>query len=124
MDTSKFMMGITGSLTLSRTQCGLRAHTKLRKQVIKSIVITFSLCLPPIVLSEASAPQEMWDPIFGLKYQPGIVKFEVLPDRFVASCHELSNANWDRKSWTFARVNAGGSEYTVIGGYFIKRATQ
>ncbi|MGB6945083.1 MAG: hypothetical protein WBE37_21980 [Bryobacteraceae bacterium] len=125
MGILKFMMARIGSPTSCNRRCGRRTPIKWRRQVIRLIGTGFSLALFLIALALAApAPQQLRDPIFRLIYDPAIVKFGPVPDRIAASCPELTNAKWDRKMWVFAQVNPVGSQYAVIGGYFVKRAAQ
>ena len=70
----------------------------------------------------AAHPAQATDPIFGLTYDPASISFEAAPPDLASTCPDLTNQKWDRKMWVFGKIVDSGSQFLVIGGYYITRA--
>lgn len=70
----------------------------------------------------ADASSRVTDPIFGLKYDPASVAFDPAPADLVLTCPDLTNQKWDRKMWVFGKAEDSGSDFLVIGGYYVDRS--
>jgi hypothetical protein len=68
-------------------------------------------------------PASVKDPIFGLSYSSEQAHFDEAPPDLLSACSALTNEKWDRRLWLFARVTSEGTEYDVLGGFYVKRGT-
>jgi hypothetical protein len=63
--------------------------------------------------SRAPVYRDMADPIFGLKFDPKQVHFDVAPKKILDRCSELQG----RTLWVFAHAVNGKDEYFIVSGY-------
>ena len=88
-------------------------------RLIGTILSAFILLA--LVVGGASPLPQASDPIFGLKYDSLVVKFEPAPAQLYTACKELMDARLGRKLWIFARTGNPNDQYVVVGGYYLKR---
>ncbi|HME21230.1 MAG TPA: hypothetical protein VKI44_07735 [Acetobacteraceae bacterium] len=70
------------------------------------------------------------DPLFGLSFSPDEVKFEPATPDLIASCPDITNKGWTRRSWVFAQAEApdgtasqSNGIYVIVGGFFVARSS-
>lgn len=73
-------------------------------------------------LAADKPPSVLKDPIIGLRYDTGQVRFERLPAKAIADCETLrDNENRSTVWYLYAQVkDAAGRKYFIIGGYEIR----
>ena len=104
---------------------GQAPASALRNQNTKYTGIVLSACLVlALPLCASSWLPQATDPIFGLKYDPTSVQFERLPTDIYSTCTELTNQQWDRRMWIFARTTGADDQYLVVGGFYLKRGSK
>lgn len=90
-----------------------------------SAINRLTLCIAACYVcpgAQAAAPGRIDDPVFGLSYSIQRVHFESAPPALANACREvLTNANWDRRLFIYAHNDSSGTEYYVLGGYYVRR---
>jgi hypothetical protein len=78
--------------------------------------IYISCILMPAITGLSASDQtyrDMVDPVFGLKFDPKQVHFDVVPKKLFDRCKELHSG----PLWVFAHAVIGGEEYFIVSGY-------
>lgn len=92
---------------------------------MRSIVARILLALLCVVeLSGATKLVRPRDPIFGLAYDPSRAALEAADDDLLKRCPDLANGRWTRRMWVFARTGDANARYTIVGGYYVRRAAK
>ena len=73
------------------------------------ICVGLPLTVPWTATSIPRNGSQMTDPVFGVQFDPVLVRYQATPRAVLSLCH-LSR---DRVYWTFAHVRKGGAEYFV-----------
>jgi len=89
--------------------------------IARNLVGGVAVLLAVVCSSAQAQPSRLIEPLFGLSYAPGKVRFEPLPDEVVRRCPGLFNAQWDRRLWVFGTTEHHGTNYWVVGGYYLAR---
>lgn len=75
------------------------------------LLCLIALCLAAVFT--ARAQKLMSDPLFGISYDPGVVRFEEAPARISKECSELR----DQKTWVYCRAKLGDVDYFIVSGF-------
>lgn len=96
------------------------AH-KLR-QLASALALAIS-AVSIAVAAELPQPRLLQEPILGLRYEPGKIKFDPLPAAELSKCAELiaDDATLHSHFWIFAATQDAGKTYYLIGGYYARR---
>lgn len=93
------------------------------KRLIKScLTVSIAFCSGAIA-EPVREPKVLVEPILGLRYEPGKVRFEPLPRDEFAKCGELvgDDEKWASHFWIFALAQDAGRTHYVVGGYYSRR---
>ncbi|MDE1148052.1 MAG: hypothetical protein PW843_15735 [Azospirillaceae bacterium] len=91
---------------------------------MRSIAGIFSvlLILGPFLAFAKEVPH-LTDPVFGLKYDPAHVKFDEAPTSLMTRCPNLANDRWDNRLWIYGQQDEAGTQYLIVGGLYVEKAT-
>ena len=65
------------------------------------------------IIGSVAIPRMMDDPLFGLTYSPGHVRFEAAPASIGQSCPSLRG----RQLWTYAKWEERNRQYWIVSGF-------
>lgn len=113
-----------GSPTLSNRISGQDHRTEWRSPVTQFIagIISLLLLLTPAA-ALAKAGIKLIDPVFGLKYDATRIKFEEAPPSLTTRCPALTSQMWDSRLWIYGKQDNEGTQYLLVGGLLVERAT-
>jgi hypothetical protein len=94
---------------------------RFRRRVIR-FTATISLLLFAVACeTRAQVLPAAVDPVFRLKFDSRVVRFDPVPPALKSLCPGLANARWDRQSYIFAETKSAATRYLLIGGFFANR---
>lgn len=88
--------------------------------ISRVVAILFFTFMPCIVTAAEQPPHILHDPLLGLKYDTGSVKFDPLSADVLSKCRTMAdNENVRSRLWIYARADDDGGTYYVVAGYGI-----